>query len=117
MESFEKRCLELSIKSDSELLDLHYAMSCVVNKPLRSTIIAAIMLKEYSNDILYSFCKPDELNLNLNLTDTCDLPWLHSDEMSSISHQFLSSAGIKLFSCSYLQLRDLPLAKISMNYH
>src|SRR5882672_11281525 len=43
---FEKRYLELIIKSYSELLDLNYAKYCVVTKPFRSTIIAAIMLEE-----------------------------------------------------------------------
>jgi len=95
VKSFENRCLELTMKSDGELLDLCYTNSLIVNKLLRSTIIATIIIKEYGSEIFYYFCKPDESNLNINLTEACDLTWLHLDETSSISYNCLSSASIK----------------------
>jgi len=90
VESFGKRCLELAIKSDSDLLDLCHTKSVIVNVPLRSTILATIMLNEYSSEIFYSFCKPDEFNLNIESTEACGLPWLHL-EMSLIPCRHLSS--------------------------
>ena len=93
VKSFEKRCHELTLKSNSDLLDLYYTKAWIVRKHLRSTIIATIILNEYGSEILNSFCKPDELNLNIILTEACNLPWLH--ETSLVSHQYLNSAGIK----------------------
>src|SRR5882672_5174472 len=111
---FEKRCLELIIKSYSELLDLNYAKYCVVTKPFRSTIIAAIMLEEYGSEIFYSLCKPEESQLNINLTETCNLPLLNLDEMSSISYQCLSSAGIKPI---FMQLHPAQRPTIAKNFN
>src|SRR5882724_7477916 len=62
---FEKRCHELTLKSDSDLLDLCYTKAWIVSKHPRSTIIATIILKEHGSKIFNSFCKPDEVNLNI----------------------------------------------------
>ena len=118
VKSFENKSIELTIKSECELLDICYTNSLIANQFVHSAMIASIMLKEYGPEIFYSFCQPDESNLNIKLTDACDLPWFHLAERSYVSYHYLNSACIKnIFMWLHPTQRPTIGKKTSMNYH
>ena len=79
--------MELPIKSDCELLNICHENCLMVTLQFRSVILAAILNKEYGNQLFISFCKPADIQLDIKLIPNSKLPFLHLDEASLISHQ------------------------------
>jgi len=61
---FENRCLELAIKSDSDLLNICHIELLIVNQQLRSVILATIFNNEYGDKLFNALCKANDIELD-----------------------------------------------------
>ena len=77
------------------ITDICHKICLEVNIQFRSVILATILNKEYGNQLVISFCKPADIQLDIKLMPNSKLPFLQLDKASLISNQLLSSACIK----------------------
>jgi len=91
---FENRCIELAIKSDSELLNICHTIFLIVKQQFRSVILANILNNEYGNQLFNNLCKPSD-SVGYKIHRQLQNTFLQLDKKLLISCQILSSASIK----------------------